>query len=376
MLDTLQRIFNLSGIGHLYPIIWLFAAGLLLHGMPREQLLVAGRMRERWYWFSALLLALPLTLWAGLRGYIGDSYAYIVNFRNAPSSIGALFSTLNADSKDPGFTFLMTLFKSIGITDYRVFFLMISAFQMLCILFIFRKYSTDYWISMFLFVVSTDYLSWMFNGMRQFIATTMIFAAFDLMVKRKHIPFILVVLLAAQIHGSAILMLPLAYIMHGPALNKKTILMILGVVLIIPFIDRFTPILDLLLEDTQYSNTMTDELWSADDGTNPIRVLVYSVPALVAIFGARYIRHADDPVMNMCVNASFITMALYLVSMVTSGIYVGRLPIYTTLHGYVALPWMIDAIFEKTSAKLIKFLMICFYLVFFYYQCHVTWGFF
>ena len=113
---------------------------------------------------------------------------------------------------------------------------------MLCMVFTFRRYSPNYWISIFLFVVSTDYLSWMFNGMRQFIATTMIFGAFDLMVRRKHIAFTLVVILAAQIHGSAILMLPLAVLMQGPA-------------------------------------------------------------------------------MNLCVNASLITMAIYLVSMVTSGIY-------------------------------------------------------
>ena len=73
-------------------------------------------------------------------------------------------------------------------------------------------------------------------------------------------------------------------------------------------------------------------------------------------------------------NASMITMALYLVSMVTSGIYVGRLPIYTSLYGYMLLPWVIDQIFEKNSAILVKVLMIVCYLGFFYYQMHFTWG--
>ena len=67
-------------------------------------------------------------------------------------------------------------------------------------------------------------------------------------------------------------------------------------------------------------------------------------------------------------------MALYLVSMVTSGIYVGRLPIYTSLYGYMLLPWVIDQIFEKNSAILVKVLMIVCYLGFFYYQMHFTWG--
>jgi len=376
MLDLLQKVFALEGIAHLYPLLWLFAAGIIFNKMPKRRELVCGRVEERWYPLNAVLLVLPLILWAGFRGYIGDSYAYRGHFNGAPATLSELLPTLNADTKDPGFTVLMTLIKMLGVSDYRVFFLLIATFQMLCIALIFRKYSSSYWISIFLFVVSTDYVSWMFNGMRQFIATTMIFAAFDLMVKRKHILFVLVVLLAAQIHGSAILMLPLAYIMHGPALNKKTLLMIVGVAAIMPYIDRLLPVANDLLADTQYSTTLTDEIWMTDDGTNPIRVLVYSVPALLALFGRKYVVRANDPVVNLSVNASMITMAIYLVSMVTSGIYVGRLPIYTTLHGYIALPWLIDAIFEESSARLMKLLMVACFVLFFYYQMHITWGYF
>ena len=305
-----------------------------------------------------------------------DTYAYQKQFSIAPASLSELLPELNAETKDPGFLVLMTLAKMLGVSNYRVFFLLIAAFQMLCIVSAFRRYSPNYWISIFLFVVSTDYLSWMFNGMRQFIATTMILGAFDLMVRRKHIAFTLVVLLAAQIHGSAILMLPLAFLMQGPAMNKKTMLMIAGAAAILPFIDRFMPFFNELLADTQYSTTMTDEIWSVDDGTHPIRVLVYSVPALLALVGRRYVRMENNPAMNLCVNASLITMAIYLVSMVTSGIYVGRLPIYTTLHGYIALPWLIDTIFDEESARLMKILMAGGFLAFFYYQMHITWGYF
>lgn len=374
MLDLLQKVFALEGTAHWYPLLWLFAAGILIYKMPKQQAPVRGQVKERWYPINAIVLVLPLILWSGLRGYVGDTYAYIINFRNAPFSLLELLPKLNADSKDPGFSVLMTLFKSLGISDYRVFFLLIAAFQMLCICRTFRKYSPNYWVSIFLFVASTDYISWMFNGMRQFIAVTMLFGAFDLIVQRRYKMFAILVLLTSQIHGSAILMLPLAYVMHGPALNRKTMLMIAATVLVIPFIDRFTPILNNLLADTQYSAAMSDEIWIMDDGTNPIRVLVYAVPALVALFGRRYVIQANDPVINLCVNASIITMAIYLVSMVTSGIYVGRLPIYTTLHGYIALPWLIDAIFEKSSARLVKLLMIVCYLGFFFIQMHFSWG--
>ena len=62
----------------------------------------------------------------------------------------------------------------------------------------------------------------------------------------------------------------------------------------------------------------------------------------------------------------------FLVALRTT-IYIGRIPNYTTLHGYVVLPWLIDQIFEEQSARLVKVLMILFYAVFHYYQMAIAW---
>ena len=169
-------------------------------------------------------------------------------------------------------------------------------------------------------------------------------------------------------------MIPLGFVMQGSILNRKTQLMILAMVLLMPFADRLTPILTDLLEDTQYNDITTNEIWIKDDGTNMIRVLVYSVPALTALLGRRYLADSADRAMNICVNGAMVTMALYLISSVTSGIYVGRLPIYTTFYGYMALPWLLDRIFEKQTRILILVLMTGLYAAFYYYQMGTTWG--
>ena len=69
----------------------------------------------------------------------------------------------------------------------------------------------------------------------------------------------------------------------------------------------------------------------------------------------------------MFVNCTAITAVLYAISGVASGIYGGRLPIYTTLAGYVAVPWMIDHIFTESSARIVKMGFVLVYLVFFYF---------
>ncbi len=72
MLNLLQKIFAMEGLAYLYPLIWLFFAGFLLSMMPKEQMLVCGKVQRRWVRSSAFLLVLPLIFWAGLRGYVGD----------------------------------------------------------------------------------------------------------------------------------------------------------------------------------------------------------------------------------------------------------------------------------------------------------------
>lgn len=356
-------------------LIWLFiGGGVLVVTIPKKKLYVLGKYEDRWRIIPALILAIPYAVWAGFRGDdFGDTYAYRFMFDIAPSSIPELLTNLAGNGKDKGFTVLTTFFKiTFGNSDV-LFFLLIAIFQILCIVFIYRKYSIDYWMSFFLFIVSTDYMSWMFNGIRQFIAAAGFLACFGLLVKKKYGLLVCIILLLSTIHASVLIMLPIIFVIQGKAWNRKTILFIVAIGIIILFIDRFTPFLDNFLSETQYSDIVTNDLWTSDDGTSIFRILVYSVPAILSLIGKRYIDEADDPVINICTNASACTMILYALAGVSSGIYIGRLPIYTTLIGYIAFPWMINNMFTKQSTKMIKTAMIIAFILFFYYQMHITW---
>lgn len=354
---------------------WIFIAGVGLSLLfPRENVIVCGKKERRWNTVPALILVIPYILWAGFRTNFGDSLAYKKMFNDVPSSLKQIGEYFAHNSKDQGFSVLMVFLKSIFGNSTLVFFMIIAIFQMLCLALTYRKYSCNYWISIFLFIASTDYLSWMHNGIRQFVAATAIFACFGMMVKKKYIPLICIILLMATIHGSALMMIPIVFIIQGKAWNKKTFLFILGVIVAILFIDRLTPILNDVLVDTQYNDLVTNDLWATDDGTNILRVLVYSMPAILSLIGRKYVRETDDPVINLSVNCSIITAAIYALSAVSSGIYIGRLPIYTSLMSYIAMPWLIENIFTKDSAKIVNLFLICGYLAFFYFQMHFTWA--
>ena len=141
------------------------------------------------------------------------------------------------------------------------------------------------------------------------------------------------------------------------------------------FVNQFTNILDYFLADTQYVNVVSDWKSWDDDGTSPIRILVYAIPTILSLFGIKYIKNEDDPVINMATNAGIISTALGIISMKTSGVFMGRLPIYVSLYSSgILLPWELNHMFTRNSARLIKIVAIIMYIAFFYYQMHFTWG--
>ncbi len=358
-------------------LIWLFTGGALLaYAFPKKTEIICGRTEERWNIAPAILLVVPYIIWAGFRtDKFGDTGAYRSTFWSAPSQLTQLSEYLTTITKDRGFSVLMVVLKTIIGNSDILFFIIIATIQILCIVYVCRKYSCDYWLSIFLFVASTDYMGWIHNGMRQFLAITIIFAATDLLLKRKYIPLITVILIASTFHASLLFMLPVIFIVQGKAWNKKSILCILACIMVLFFVDRFTDILDTVLSTTQYSGMTTDwEEWQ-DDGTNPIRVLVYSVPMILSLIGYKQIREENNNLINISVNFSILTCGIAIISMVTSGIFIGRMveTVYL-LPLLILLPWELKNLFTKESSRLMSLFAVVGYIAFFYYQMHFAWG--
>ena len=329
---------------------------------------VCGEKVQRYYPLWAFLIYLPLVIWSGFRGYVGDTGAYMEMFREIPSGLRNIPSYMDTIEKDKGFYLFSAVIKDLIGDNVNVYFIILALIQVALLIKVYRKYSSNYIVTFFLFIASTDYISWMFNGIRQFTAVTITFFAFEYILKKKYVPAVLIVLFAALFHGSALLVLPFIFIAQGQAWNKKTILFIIAVIVAVMFIGKFTDILDTLLAETQYKNVVSDWQEWQDDGTNIIRVLVYAIPSILSLVGLRFIKYADDPVINLCTNMSIASVGFYVVSMFTSGIFIGRLPIYFSLYGYILLPWEIEHMFSEKSAKLVYLAMIAGYLGFYMYS--------
>lgn len=330
----------------------------------------------RYNWVFALLALVPLVYFASMRGkYFGDTGMYWRGFQDAPSSFSEISEYIAKLKKDKAFYVSVAILRCILGNRPVVYLGVVAIIQLLLLGKTLRKYSSNFLISLFIFVASTDYIAYMYNGIRQFVAVVIIFASSRLIFEKKYLLTIIIIWIASLFHQSALLMIPIVFIVQGKPWNKSTVMMLFLTFLAIIYVNQFTTILDNMLEETQYTNVVSEWIAWKDDGTNPFRVAVYCVPAVLSLIGLQYIREENDPVINICTNMSVISAGLYLISMATSGLFMGRLPIYVCLYSNcILLPWEIDHFFNKGSIRIIRLAMIACFMFFYIYLIHFSWG--
>ena len=332
---------------------------------------VCGKRVNRFPWWFAIMVFLPVIWMAGTRTYLGDTFLYRLGFLKIPDSLSAFSEYFQMLQKDKGYSVFAFLVKQVVGNNSVLYFTFVALLQAVLLISVYRKYSINYVMSVFLFIASTDYLSWMFNGIRQFIAVVIVFAATPWMLKKKYVQLVLIILLASTFHKTALIMLPCVIIAQGRAWNKKTLMFIVCALLAVAFVSRFIGWMDDALSETQYANVVSDYKSWNDDGTSFQHVLVYSVPALLSFFGKKRIQRLGNPMINFCTNMSIISMGLYIISMFTSGIFIGRLPIYVSLYSYILLPWEARYLFGRTLSMFMYVGIVVCFLIFYCFQLSV-----
>lgn len=334
---------------------------------------MAGEYERRYKWFTALTVVAVLTYVAATRhpNFI-DTRSYYNHFMQEAGTWQSIVNIYNGEGKDKAFYIYTAILKAILGNRVQLYFGIISGVSLLLVMAKYRKYSCNFFITVFLFLASGEYVSWTHNGIRQFIAVSMTFAAMDLLLKRKLWQYYAVVLFASLFHGTAMIMIPISLIVLGKPWGSKMILFMLAVFVSGSFLDDLMGAITTLMESTQYAGDV-DALLSTE-GTNIIRVLVFSIPPLMAFFFRRQIAAMNIPIINLAVNMSIASMGAYVVSFFTSGIFIGRVPVYFSLFNYILLPWIVERFFEKSSAKLIYLALIACYMGYYYYQMNIVWG--
>lgn len=322
--------------------------------------------------FMAVVTFAVIVFFAGMRTTVGDTSAYIKMFNDYPLLQNAHDIIFDSGAREPGFRLFSILIKTFISNNYNVWLSIIAVISGICVMIPLYKYSCNFGVSAFLFMASCQF-SWMFNGMRQFLVAAIMFTCTGLILKNKTVLYILIVCVLSTIHQSALLLIPMYFVARGEPWNKRTMLFIGCIVLAMLFASRFTTLLTDVVEQTDYA-TSVNEFKDVDDGTSFIRIFVESIPIILAFIYRDRIKDKLTPIIKLSINMSLIASGLYIISKVaSSGILLGRLPIYFSMYNLILLPWLLKNIFEKKEKDLIYYTMIVCYFAFFYYQMVIAW---
>lgn len=314
-----------------------------------------------------VLLALPV-FFIGMRTNFGDTYAYISHFKELTTDFSELWAA-REETKGFGYELYLFFIKKYISTDPNVYLMITATIQACGILKIYYKYSTNFTYSLLLFFLSMAFL-YMMNGMRQFMAACIIFLFSDYLFNKKTVRFLLVVLLAYTVHVSAIIWIPIYFVVQGKPWNLKVMCAIIAIVVAILALDSFTDLLSDSLEGTDYDGYTNQ--FSQDDGSSLAHTLVALVPVALAFWKRKEIEEKNNQTAFILVNCAVVEVLINVMANFTSGILIGRLPIFFKPFGFILLPWMFDNVIDEKDRRMIRTVCMIGYILFAVYYMYST----
>lgn len=335
--------------------------------------------------FAIIIFTVPFIVVASRIQFV-DTDGYISAFEG----LNPDFSVLS-NSNETGnelFLFFQIFVKSFISSDPQIYLAIIALIQTVLLIITLRKYSCNFFYSVFLFVASGMMLSWMCNGMRQFLAAVILFAFTFLLLKKKWYLYLVVALLImgfspickflgittipwflGGIHQSVFIVIVALPFVYGKPLNIRIWILAFAVI-ILALIGQLNNIIELFSSNTSYAADM--QYVTQDTGVHPLRFLVSLVPVVMILIRRKEVLKEETPgIIKLSVNMSVISSAIYFAAMLTSGIFVGRLPIYFELYNLILFPWIIDYLYFDYKRIIMPsfFLM---YIAYYIYQL-IAW---
>ena len=163
-------------------------------------------LNRKSFWIPLIVLS----LFAGMRSFrVGtDSWNYTKDFRSSLNIYNFQFN----ESVEIGYQVLKYILLSLTYSYFWLFWL--SGFIVVyCYLKIIRRYSVDYWCSVFLFMTLGVY-TFFFNGLRQGLAMAIFALAIPYLLEKRFVRYLLVCIVASLFHVTALFIIPFYFLVN------------------------------------------------------------------------------------------------------------------------------------------------------------------
>lgn len=290
-----------------------------------------------------IILVLWLIYFSTFRDGLGeDYYQYIIRIQNN--------YTLSFFD-EPAFTWISSWINRYNLS-YIVFFFITSVLVVLfSILSLFKLPYPFFSILTFLIHFGGGYIQ-SFNTIRQCVAVGFFIYAYKFIFEKKLFQYLLVIVLASFFHLSALLLIPVYWLVDKK--NPKGLM--IGILLISIFFPKIlvTPILSLLLNIEEYSQYANDEMGLAQSGLFLVMSILFLI---ILIFKNKF---EDNRKLNSIFNLGYTSVVLFNLSTLSAAF--SRYSLYFMPFMYISVYYLSFI----CKSKLIAYIILMFFVILFF----------
>ena len=314
-------------------------------GVRRQKLKRNVKNKYYNYIFLLILTIIPLLLLTGLRREVGTDvmYTYVPNFYRARMGVPV-------DYNEFGFNLLLKLVAFFFASPTALLFVT-GGIYLTLILLVSIKYSDNTLISIAILLLGCFYFLSL-NNIRQSIATIIMVYAIRYMIKRRHIPFFISLLIAVSFHYSAILMM-IPYIFVNLRFVRKHFLLI--VILSVALLPVFSLLFRYVVSLTHYNYFLVSDY--NNNRPNIINVLynvIFFLTAFIVIYDKKKMNRIGFVLLSLQFFAMFFSLLSYFVPI---GELLARVTTYFTIFQILLIPYVFKKI--KLIDNKIAYLILC-----------------
>lgn len=318
--------------------------------------------------FFTMVVIFWLSAFSFLRVSYNDTYTYITTFQEAESVAEGLANGTFTDwTGNPWSMFYRSLIHDLT-ENYHIYFLFPAVLSSFAVVKLCKRYSVNPAFSLLIFFSIGTYVMYV-AALKQCLAMFFLLLALPYAIDRKYVQFYLLVFVAIMFHTHAFMFAIVPLLLEKPW--GKVTWILLGATLFA--MATYDATLGAFMEYAQSIGALVAEIEVFDDHQiNILRVLVYWVPAIVALVLHRRLFTDSTRTENLFVNMSLVSAFILTIGLVQGANLYARMAAYFEIATAVALPWMIKKLFTKQSAQMITTLAVILYFAYFMFEFTVS----
>lgn len=277
------------------------------------------------------------------------------NYGNDYMSYYNIHAAMNEGREAWGENDILFKYLNLLISNFYLLISITSLFYLFTIYFLIKSNLRvkQYWLALLILLINPYLFLIHLSSIRQTIAICFVVFAFHFAKKRKLLKYLLFIIIAAGFHQSALILLPVYFLLNESKLNKKRIILTFGFIVILLITPLFEIILNKALEYFPSYYYYVEQ-----DAQNSLRAtLISSFFFFLIIFNINKLEGKEIIYGKLSLFATVISILSIKLSMLT------RVGMYFDIFLIIGIPLILSRLKNKVSKQILFIIIIAIYLL-------------